>query len=117
MIPAFGQWLVLRRRIKYAWLWLAAGIVSIVPFVGFNLLISATRGLSDPPLPLWFIYTIVHAAIMGFAAVRIAKLARRDNNSFAINQDEDTDYSRLVDDASDPHADEVPLVQRRAQSY
>lgn len=119
LLLALTQWSILRRYTRFAWLWIAAAMGSfavqqaVVHWITFNMPYPSTEATF-----LSYAQIVVRTFIAPLAVVLMVMLSGRQEDNERIQQsDIQSDYLRLVDDASDPQADKAPLVQRRAQSY
>ena len=119
LFPALVQWLLLRRYMHRAWLWLVGAVGNVALYFAYSVITHVFQipFIGTPSSP---IFSAVLAALTGFIALLMVFLARRDDNTMQdsdIDEDDDTDYERLADGVSDPQVEEAPLVQRRAQTY
>ncbi|MCA9882863.1 MAG: hypothetical protein KC708_07835 [Anaerolineae bacterium] len=117
LVPNILQWLVLRNKVKNAWLWIVAVLISLLPFVGLNLFIDTVDNTSLIQAA-WVGHTAIRAAIIGFFALLIVFLTRGNEHfrqhTDAVEEDEVHDIRRLVDSQNDQKPEESHLAQQGA---
>lgn len=115
VVPAIGQWILLRRHLRHAWLWIAASVGISGMYCLYILSYQAGTNLNTL-YPAWVTFNIAASVVTGLVMLLMVFLARRDDNTLS-DSDDDADITRLIEAANDTQADEAPLSQRRAQSY
>ncbi|MCA9894811.1 MAG: hypothetical protein KC615_17620 [Anaerolineae bacterium] len=118
LLPALIQWVILHRQVKRAWMWfggaLASGGLYLLYAVGTLIFHRTTFWAPQAPMMAGT------ALVTGLIALLMVFLARRDDRSLHhedINEDDQPDIQRLIDDASHALEDGQRPLQRGIQSY
>lgn len=115
ILTAVVQWAILRRRVKFAGLWIVATVALILPFLGYVVLSPlATNPTSEFLVSL--AYGSSESLLVGLFVLLMAFLTRRHENNMQMGRGDDVqpDIQRLAEPS---HEDSAEGTLDKKQSH
>ena len=114
LMTAIVQWAILRRRVKFAWLWIVATVALILPFLGY----AALAPLATNPTAEFLVsltYGSSESLLVGLIVLLMAFLTRRTENNMQMGSSAENqpDIQRLSDQGQEDPIEDVHEKQQR----